>query len=68
MPLKIVKHGTPTWDAVNMRSMGTRIKTEDAEAFDRIVLSIGLTRYEAIRRFCRSVLNDPETLDRLNWR
>ena len=68
MPLKIVRHGTPTWDAVNLRTMGTRLATRDAQAFDAIAAARGLTRYEAIRRFCKAVVNDPETLDRLPWR
>ena len=59
---------TPVWDAVNLRTMGTRVRTFQAEAFDGIVKAKGLTRYEAIRRFCVSVIADPSLLDRLPWR
>lgn len=56
------------WDAANMRSMGTRLRTSQAALFDDIVKGYGLTRYEAIRRFCVSVIRDPGTLTRLKWR
>lgn len=59
---------TPVWDAVNMRTMGTRVRTTQAEAFDGIVKVYGLTRYEALRRFCVAVIRDPSVIDRLPWR
>lgn len=59
---------TPEWDRVHMRTMCTRVRTAQAHDFDAIVQGYGLTRYEALRRFCVAVLRDPSLLSRLPWR
>ena len=53
------------WDRANLRTMGTRLRTEAAAQFDAAAASRNLTRYEAIRRFCVAVIRDPSILDGL---
>jgi len=56
------------WDRNHLYTMGTKLTADKAEAFDAICEAAGLTRYEAIRRFCVAVLMRPETLTGLRWR
>ena len=51
-----------------MRTICTRIRTKQEEELDAILARYGLTRYEAVRRFCVSVLRDERTLTNLDWR
>lgn len=48
-----------------MRTASTRLRTETAEAFDRVCYAHGLSRYEALRRFCLTVVHDDTLLERL---
>ena len=55
------------WDAANLRTVGTRLRTEQTELFDQIVYGYALTRYEAVRRFCLAVIKNPSLLASLDW-
>ena len=68
MSFRIVRNGTPAWDAHNMRTICTRIRTKQAEELDGILARHSITRYEAVRRFCVSVLRNEKTLTNLDWR
>lgn len=57
-----------TWDKEHMRTLSCKLPRKKAEDFDSIVHAYGLTRYEAIRRFCVAVTRDPSLLARLPWR
>ena len=60
--------GTPKWDRLHMRTVCTRLRTKQTEQFDAVCAAHGLTRYEALRRFCVAVLRDERTLTELDWR
>ena len=55
------------WDRSNLRTLSCKLPAKKAAEFDAIVKGYGLTRYEAIRRFCVAVTRDPSLLSRLPW-
>ena len=54
------------WDDDNLRTVCTRLKTSQAEAFGEVCAAHGMTRYEAIRRFCLTVMLNDGLLDQLH--
>ena len=54
------------WDAEHMRTLATKLPTEKADAFRETCEGYALTRYEALRRFCLTVVSNPAILTTLD--
>lgn len=52
------------WDRLNTFTLATKLNVAQTEAFDAACEARGITRYEALRRFCCAVIAKPETLDK----
>ena len=51
-----------------MGTAATKLRLAQLDAFDRVCERAGLTRYEAIRRFCMACILRPDTLTGLRWK
>lgn len=55
------------WDKAHVVTISTHLIAGRAAEFDAVCEAAGVTRYEALRRFCVACIMRPETLDRLKW-
>lgn len=56
------------WDRYHLTTVSTRLGVEQLEAFDAACEAAGVSRYEAVRRFCVAAGMRPETVTALKWR
>ena len=56
------------WDRQHMTSLTTKLDERLTAAFDAACQARGISRYEALRRYCIAVAMRPETIDCLKWR
>lgn len=56
------------YDLWHLYTIATKLNVEKTEAFDAVCEAAGVTRYEALRRFCIACIMRPETLTGLKWR
>ena len=50
------------WDLENLRSTGCKLRTSEMLRFREVCAAEGLTRYQAIRLFCRAVVANPHLI------
>lgn len=55
------------WDRANMVVISTKLTAARAEEFDAACEAAGVSRYEALRRFCVASMMRPETITGLKW-
>lgn len=55
------------WDRYNLTTVSTRLNNDTLEAFDEVCEAAGVSRYEAVRRFCVACTMRPETLTKLRF-
>lgn len=55
------------WDRWHLYTIGTKLNVEQTEAFDAACAAAGVTRYEALRRFCLACIKRPDTISKLRW-
>ena len=55
------------WDKANMVTLSTKLTAKRCAEFDKACEAAGLTRYEALRRFCVATIKRPETITGLKW-
>lgn len=55
------------WDAANLVTLSTHLTAARCAEFDAVCKAAGVSRYEALRRFCVACIMRPETLTGLRW-
>lgn len=55
------------WDRWHLYTIGTKLRVDQTEAFDAACAAAGITRYEALRRFCLACIKRPDTIEKLKW-
>ena len=55
------------WDRAHIVTISTHLPAGRCAEFDAVCEAAGVSRYEALRRFCVACIMRPETLTGLRW-